>query len=154
MFELSRTLKLAALSLSCVMCITGCDKQKPSATTESAPVAEQSANNTPAQPATQEAAKEAPQEAFCATLLTTFTPKDNQYYYVIVDPCVKLDGDYNKNIDPYLKAFRAEIAKTPGFDPSANVSLMPRVVNSKEELQTAISNIKGTPKELKLEIER
>jgi hypothetical protein len=94
----------------------------------------------------------APKSDFCVTLLTTFTTKDNQYYYVLLDPCVLIDENYNTNIDPYLKAFRTEIAKTPGFDPSANVGLIPRVIKSEDELKTAIGNIKGEPKELVLNV--
>lgn len=150
----SRNLLALALSTSLLFVTSlGCDSPKPDAETPSA--TPPAASKAPDAPPKETAKKEEPKDDFCATLLTTFTTKDKQYYYIVIkDPCVKMDANYNTNIDPYLKEFRAEIAKTPGFDPSANVGLMPRVITSEEELKTAISKIKGEPKELVLNVKK
>lgn len=143
-----------ALTLSSILGLTsfGCDSSKPS--TESPSATPPAASKTPETTPAPTAEKEEPKDDFCATLLTTFTPKDNQYYYIVINPCVKMDANYNTNIEPYLKEFRTEIAKTPGFDPSGNVSLIPQVIKSEAKLKEAISKLKGEPKELVLNVKK
>ena len=68
----------------------------------------------------------------------------------MIKPCVKTDDNYNTNIAPYLKEFKAKFFAKIGRDFST-VSIMPTVYTREEELKKRVASLPGEPQEIVLD---